>query len=82
VRVVIAGGGIGGMTLALSLHAAGFSEVDVYESAPRVMGLGVGITVQPHATRELTQLGLLDALYEAGIPTAELAYGSSRNPTC
>jgi len=38
VRVAIAGGGIGGMALALSLHAAGFRNVDVYESATRVRG--------------------------------------------
>src|SRR5262245_10576176 len=76
VRVVIAGGGIGGMALALSLHAAGFTEVDVYESAGTVMELGVGINVLPHATRELTELGLLDELYAVGIPTAELAYYS------
>src|SRR5262245_23989463 len=75
-RVAIAGGGIGGMALALSLHAAGFSEVDVYESAPSVKELGVGINVLPHATRELTELGLLDTLYSQAIPTAELAYYS------
>jgi len=76
VRVAIAGGGIGGMALALSLHAAGFTEVDVYESARSVMELGVGINVLPHATRELTELGLRDALYSVGIPTAELTYYS------
>src|SRR5262249_7528053 len=76
VRVAIAGGGIGGMALALSLHAAGLTEVDVYESARSVKELGVGINVQPHATRELTELGLLDELYAVGIPTAELAYYS------
>jgi 5-methylphenazine-1-carboxylate 1-monooxygenase len=76
VRVAIAGGGIGGMALALSLHDAGFRDVDVYESASRVKELGVGINVLPHATRELTELGLLNALDAVGIPTAELAYYS------
>ena len=38
--------------------------------------LGVGINLLPHATRELTELGLLDALDMVGIPTAELAYYS------
>lgn len=75
-RVAIAGGGIGGMALALALHDAGFCDVDVYESAPRIKELGVGINVLPHATRELTELGLLDALAAVGIPTAELAYYS------
>src|SRR5262245_50562872 len=73
VRVAIAGGGIGGMALALALHDAGFRGVDVYESASRVKELGVGINVLPHATRELTELGLLDELDAVGIPTAELA---------
>jgi 5-methylphenazine-1-carboxylate 1-monooxygenase len=76
VRVAIVGGGIGGMALALSLHDAGFRDVDVYQSAPSVKELGVGINVLPHATRELTELGLLDALDAVGIPTAELAYYS------
>jgi len=34
------------------------------------MELGVGINVMPHPTRELTELGLLEELYEMGIPTA------------
>ena len=76
VRVAIAGGGIGGMALALSLHDAGLHDVEVFESASSVKELGVGINVLPHATRELTELGLLDDLYAAGIPTAELAYYS------
>jgi 5-methylphenazine-1-carboxylate 1-monooxygenase len=75
-RVAIAGGGIGGMALALSLYDAGFRDVDVYESASSVKELGVGINVLPHATRELTELGLLEELYAVGIPTAELHYYS------
>jgi len=78
VRVAIAGGGIGGMALALSLHDAGIRDVDVYESAPGVQELGVGINVLPHATRELTELGLLDELGAVAIPTAELVYYSTR----
>jgi 5-methylphenazine-1-carboxylate 1-monooxygenase len=73
-RVLIAGGGIGGMATALSLHAVGITEVDIYESAPEIRELGVGVTVQPHAVRELAELGLLDELYSTAIPTAELAF--------
>jgi 5-methylphenazine-1-carboxylate 1-monooxygenase len=65
------------MALALSLHDTGFCDVDVYESASHVKELGVGINVFPHATRELTELGLFDALDTVGIPTAELAYYST-----
>jgi 2-polyprenyl-6-methoxyphenol hydroxylase-like FAD-dependent oxidoreductase len=55
-HVAIIGGGIGGMTLALSLHDAGIEEVDIYESAAAVKELGVGINIQSHAVRELTDL--------------------------
>src|SRR5947209_9968734 len=61
-KVAIVGGGIGGMALALSLHDAGIADVDIYESAPAIKELGVGINVLPHAVRELTELGLLDDL--------------------
>src|SRR4051812_29528052 len=70
-KIAIVGGGIGGLTLALSLDAAGIHDVDVYESASSIRALGVGINVQPHAVRELAELGLLDDLYAVGIPTAE-----------
>jgi 2-polyprenyl-6-methoxyphenol hydroxylase-like FAD-dependent oxidoreductase len=75
-KIAIAGGGIGGMALALSLVDAGITDVDVFESASAVKELGVGINVLPHATRELAELGLLDDLYAVAIPTAELAYYS------
>jgi len=76
-KVAIVGGGIGGMTLALSLADAGITEVDIYESVAQVKELGVGINVLPHAARELTELGLYDALTATAIPTAELAYYST-----
>ena len=75
-HVAIVGGGIGGMTLGLSLQAAGFDDVDIYESASAVKELGVGIMLQPHAVRELTELGLLDDLLAVGIPIAKLEYSS------
>ncbi len=75
-RVAIIGGGIGGMTLALSLEAAGIADLDVYESAPVIRELGVGINVLPHSVRELSELGLLDDLLATGIPTEEYVYYS------
>jgi 2-polyprenyl-6-methoxyphenol hydroxylase-like FAD-dependent oxidoreductase len=47
--VLIAGGGIGGLSLALSLQAAGPDDVEVFEAAATVEELGVGINVLPHA---------------------------------
>ena len=75
-KIAIIGGGIGGMTLALSLHDAGLTDIDIYESAHTISELGVGINVLPHAVRELTELGLLDGLSTVGIPTGELVFYS------
>lgn len=78
VRVIIAGGGIGGMATALSLHAVGITDVGVYESAPAIRELGVGLTLQPHAVRELAELGLLDELAATGVELTELGYFTKR----
>ncbi|MGR7000176.1 FAD-dependent monooxygenase [Yinghuangia aomiensis] len=75
-RVVVAGGGIGGLTAALSLHAAGITDVAVLEAAPELRPLGVGVNVLPHAVRELTELGLAERLSGQGVATAALAYHS------
>jgi len=70
-RVIVAGGGIGGLSLALSLHQAGIA-VRVYEAVRDPAPLGVGINLQPTAVRELTELGLGDPLAETGIATRRL----------
>jgi 2-polyprenyl-6-methoxyphenol hydroxylase-like FAD-dependent oxidoreductase len=72
-RVIIVGGGIGGLTAALCLHRAGVA-VEVYESVSEVRPLGVGINVQPSAVRVLHELGLQPALASTAIETAELVY--------
>src|SRR5579864_358768 len=75
--VLIAGGGIGGLTLALSLHQIGVAA-KVFESVAELKPLGVGINVLPHAVRELIELGLHDELDAAAVATKELAYFSKR----
>ena len=50
--VLIVGGGIGGLTLALSCHQAGIS-CRVFEAAPEILPLGVGINLLPHAMRDI-----------------------------
>jgi 5-methylphenazine-1-carboxylate 1-monooxygenase len=71
--VLIAGAGIGGLTVALMLHARGIKAI-VYEQASQVREAGVGINTLPHAIAELAALGLLPALDAAGIRTKELIY--------
>ena len=76
-KVIILGGGIGGLAAALSLHAAGI-DCRVYESSAEVKPLGVGINLLPHSVRELTELGLLAKLDTIGIRTEELVYATKR----
>jgi 5-methylphenazine-1-carboxylate 1-monooxygenase len=71
--IAIAGGGIVGLTAALSLHAAGFRPT-VYEAVSQPAPLGVGVNLLPHAVRELTELGLLDELLEIGVAIEDLNY--------
>jgi 5-methylphenazine-1-carboxylate 1-monooxygenase len=74
-KVLIIGGGIGGLTTALSLHAAGI-ECTVFEQSRSIRELGVGINLLPHAVKELASLGLLDALDRVAIRTRELIYAN------
>ena len=71
--ILIAGGGIGGLTLALMLHARGIKSM-VFEQAGEIREVGVGINTLPHAIKELAGLGLLPALDAAAIRTRELIY--------
>jgi 2-polyprenyl-6-methoxyphenol hydroxylase-like FAD-dependent oxidoreductase len=65
-RVAVIGGGIGGLTAALSLRQAGF-EVDVYEQAPELTQIGGGINMGPNAARILRRLGLATGLDHEGV---------------
>jgi 5-methylphenazine-1-carboxylate 1-monooxygenase len=72
-RIAIAGGGIAGLTAALSLHAVGYKPI-VFEAVAKPAPLGVGINVLPHAMREFTALGLLGDLRRLGVDIQELRY--------
>jgi 2-polyprenyl-6-methoxyphenol hydroxylase-like FAD-dependent oxidoreductase len=72
-KVAIVGGGICGLSLALDLHRRGI-DCCVYERAPEIKPLGVGITLLPHAMREFTGLGLGDELLAAGIENRESCF--------
>ncbi|MGE5128906.1 MAG: flavin-dependent oxidoreductase [Sphingomonadaceae bacterium] len=71
--ILIVGAGVGGLTLALALHARGI-PCRVYESAPGIKAVGVGINLLPHATRELGELGLEDALARVAVTTKESCF--------
>ena len=71
--IFIIGAGIGGLTLGLSLHQAGI-PCRLYESAPEIKAVGVGINLLPHATKELARLGLEDALARVAVTTKENAF--------
>ena len=72
-RVIIAGGGIGGLTLALTLHQIGV-ECVVFEAVNELKPLGVGINLQPNAVRELFDLGFTaEDLDRFGVPAREWA---------
>ena len=70
-RVLVIGGGIGGLSAALCLASVG-AEVLVFEAAAEIAELGVGLNVQPAAVGVLAELGLLAALDAVGVRTAEL----------
>ncbi len=73
-KIIIVGAGIGGLAAAISLHAAGIRDVTVYERSTSIRGLGVGINLLPHALRELTELGVSDAIVELGVAPTTLSY--------
>ncbi|KAF3764687.1 hypothetical protein M406DRAFT_62207 [Cryphonectria parasitica EP155] len=73
-RILIAGAGIGGLSTALALHAAGHTDIHIFEASSTLTTLGVGINVQPSAVLILRNLGLLPALEKTGVATQELNY--------
>jgi 2-polyprenyl-6-methoxyphenol hydroxylase-like FAD-dependent oxidoreductase len=71
--VLIAGGGIGGLAAALTLHQIGVPCI-VFEAARAMRPLGVGINMQPNTVRELYDLGIREAdLDRVGLPAREWA---------
>ena len=71
--VLIAGGGIAGLALGLSLHQIGM-PFRIFEKVGRIAPLGVGINLQPAGVRELMALGLGDALDQIGIATQDCGF--------
>ncbi len=74
-KIIIAGGGIGGLTAALALQARGH-DVTVLEAVREPRPLGVGINLLPHAVAVLADLGLLPALRGMAVETAALVFAN------
>lgn len=70
-KVLVVGGGIGGLTLAVALLRAGF-EVELVERAPQFRPVGAGIILGPNAMGLLQRLGLAESIRTRGRPLAEL----------
>ena len=73
INIAVIGGGIAGLGFALALQRKGIG-CDVFESVPEVKELGVGITLLPHAMRELAALGVQDKLEAVGIENLESVF--------
>ena len=74
-KIIIAGGGIGGLVTAIGLKKQGH-EVKVFESVEEIKPLGVGINLLPHCVRVLTNLGLQDKIAKTAVETQELVYAN------
>lgn len=74
-KILIAGGGIGGLTAALALHARGH-QVTVLEAVREPRPLGVGINLLPHAVGVLDELGLMPALRGMAVETSALVFAN------
>ena len=72
-EVLIVGGGIGGLTLALQFERAGIA-CRVLEAVPELKPLGVGINLLPHASKELWDLGLQDRLAPIAVQTSQSVF--------
>src|ERR1700758_4342551 len=74
-KVIIAGGGVGGLVTGLMLHARGI-DCEIFEQSDAIRDLGVGINTLPHAIKELADLGLLERLDAVAVRTYELIYAN------
>jgi 2-polyprenyl-6-methoxyphenol hydroxylase-like FAD-dependent oxidoreductase len=71
--ILIVGAGIGGLTLALELHRRNI-PCRVFEAAPEIRPVGVGVNLLPHAVRVFAELGLQPALERVAVETADACF--------
>ena len=72
-KVLIAGTGLGGLSLALALQRRGI-DFTAFDIAQELKPLGVGINLLPHAVGELAEFDIIDAIEAASVRTRDLRY--------
>lgn len=78
--ILIAGGGIAGLTLGLTLQQIGV-PFRIFETAREIRPMGVGINLQPNAVRELSDLRLEKQLDHVGVKTRQYGFYSRLGKT-
>lgn len=66
-KILIIGGGMGGLSTALALSLRGFKDITVFESAPELTEVGAGINITPNLARLLDYFSVLDFLKEDAV---------------
>ena len=77
-QVIVAGGGIAGLTAALAFAGRGIA-VQLYERAPRLDEVGAGLQLSPNATRLLRELDVLDALLPVAVRPDDVTLRDARS---
>jgi len=79
-KAIIVGAGIGGLTTALFLNKHGI-DCEVFEQAPAIQELGVGINLMPQAIASFDEIGLLPVLEQSGVAPDHLFYRTGQGLT-
>ncbi|KAF8520029.1 hypothetical protein BU17DRAFT_75830 [Hysterangium stoloniferum] len=66
-KILIVGGGMGGLSAALSLSQRGFTNITVFESSSRLADVGAGLNVTPNLSRLLDRWNVLDIVKQEGV---------------
>ncbi|KAJ7607889.1 hypothetical protein FB45DRAFT_1067639 [Roridomyces roridus] len=72
-RIAIIGAGMAGLATALALAGAGFTEIDVYESAPGIEFVGAGIQIAANLSKQLENLGVWERMQAEVVETREVS---------